>query len=237
MPKAILLYVRYVEIVNRRVGRVMMYGFFVLVGLLTYISSEVIEFSRAALVDGERVAGDLDAARELGVVELVLAARQPAQAPQRDAERAHRVPDADHADRSRLLKAVILSEGHAGRVIGMLLVAVECDGVAVVAHRAPLEDAALADHAADAAHRERAAAEAEEVQLVPRLVVRHEEPVGVVDVLLQPLAEGAAGHPVERVAGELEPGQPQESLERREVRRVPIIGRVSKAGTMPTSEM
>ena len=38
MPKAILLYIRAVEAINRRVGRVAMYGIFVLVGILLWSS-------------------------------------------------------------------------------------------------------------------------------------------------------------------------------------------------------
>src|SRR2546421_393633 len=83
----------------------------------------------------------------------------------------------------------------------MLLVAVELIRRVVVAHEGPREDAALANHAADAAHRERAAAEAEEKDLVARLVVGDEETVGVVDVVLDAAAEGAAAHAVDHVPG------------------------------------
>src|SRR3546814_20683943 len=38
MPEAIRLYVRWVEAVNRRVGRVAMYGIFVLIGILLWSS-------------------------------------------------------------------------------------------------------------------------------------------------------------------------------------------------------
>lgn len=38
MPEAIRLYVRWVEAVNRRIGRVVMYGIFVLVGILLWSS-------------------------------------------------------------------------------------------------------------------------------------------------------------------------------------------------------
>ena len=38
MPKAIQLYVQYVEAINRRVGRIVMYGIFVLVGILLWSS-------------------------------------------------------------------------------------------------------------------------------------------------------------------------------------------------------
>src|SRR5690606_10622176 len=38
MPEAIRLYVRWVEAVNRRVGRIVMYGIFVLIGILLWSS-------------------------------------------------------------------------------------------------------------------------------------------------------------------------------------------------------
>lgn len=38
MPEAIRLYVRWVEAVNRRIGRIVMYGIFVLVGILLWSS-------------------------------------------------------------------------------------------------------------------------------------------------------------------------------------------------------
>lgn len=38
MPKAIRLYVRYVEALNRRIGRIVMYGIFVMMGILLYSS-------------------------------------------------------------------------------------------------------------------------------------------------------------------------------------------------------
>src|SRR2546421_3238848 len=83
----------------------------------------------------------------------------------------------------------------------MLLVAVELIRRVVVAHERPREDAALANHAADAAHGERAAAEAEEKDLVARLVVGNEKTISVVDVVLDAAAEGAAAHSVDHVAG------------------------------------
>src|SRR5207253_9470540 len=63
------------------------------------------------------------------------------------------------------------------------------------------DDPALVDHSADAARGKRAAREAEDVDLVARLVVRHQKDVGVVDVLLEPRARGAAEELVLDVAG------------------------------------
>src|SRR6267143_5371746 len=79
--------------------------------------------------------------------------------------------------------------------------AVQLDGGVVVLDVGAREDPALADHAADAAHRVRAAAEPEQVDLVARLVIADEKAVGVVDVGFHPVAEGAAGQAVEEIAG------------------------------------
>src|SRR5262245_43799997 len=62
------------------------------------------------------------------------------------------------------------------------------------------QDAALAHHADDAARREGAAAEAEEEKLVAGLVVADEEAVGVVNVVVEALADGAARDAIDRVA-------------------------------------
>src|SRR5690606_11815452 len=53
---------------------------------------------RAVLVDGERLASLLHGARELDVVEAVLARGEKAKAAQRNAQRTYRIPDANHVD-------------------------------------------------------------------------------------------------------------------------------------------
>src|SRR5690606_17210150 len=62
------------------------------------------------------------------------------------------------------------------------------------------ENAALANHAAQAACREGAATEPEQKDLVARLVVRDEETVGLMDVLFESPTEGAARHSIQAIA-------------------------------------
>src|SRR5918996_134635 len=157
----------------------------------------------AVLVDGQGVAGPFHGGAELRVVELVLAACESSEAAQRDAERADGVPDADepHADGLGAAHRVVRPERPRPLVVGMLVVPVQLARRLVVLDRVAPEDAALADHAHDAARGERAAAEAEEEQLVVGLVVADEEAVGIVDVVLQALAERAPGHAIDEVPG------------------------------------
>src|SRR5690606_36384763 len=95
----------------------------------------------------------------------------------------------------------LLAEGLRRAVVGVVVVAVQRDRFPVAPRMPQPQDAALADHAGEAARGVGAAAEAEQEQLVAGLVVEHQEAVGLVEVVVQAAAEGAAGELVERAAG------------------------------------
>src|SRR5690606_38886267 len=142
----------------------------------------------AVLVDRKRVIAVLDAARKLGVVKLMLASSEKPQAAQGNAERAHGVPHPDHAnlDPASAADGVSLAESARGVLVRMLGIAVKLDCFTVLGNRRAPENAALANHAAQAACRERAATESEQKDLVARLVVPDEEAVRLMDVLFEP---------------------------------------------------
>ena len=76
-------------------------------------------------------------------------------------------------------------------------------GVDVHAERQLLriDYAAVAHHAREAAHRVRAAAEAEEIDVVARMIVIDEKSVALPDVAIEPVAERAAHHAINEAAG------------------------------------
>src|SRR5690606_7108084 len=108
---------------------------------------------RPALVDGQRLAGEAHRAAELDVVEAVFVRGERAQAAHRDAERAHRVPYADELDGRGLLThhRAFAAEAHRTLVVGVAVVGVERDRLAVAVGRVHVQDPALAHHAGQAA--------------------------------------------------------------------------------------
>ncbi len=153
------------------------------------------------LVDGERVIRVLYRGEQPDLVVLVLAAVEHAPHDARRAQRADRVPHADHADRRAGLDRPDLAE----RVLPLrrvpalarLVAAVDVRHVVVVVL---LDQAHEVHETGQAAHRERAAAEAEQVELVAGLVVVDDEPVQRADIVLHAVAERAVGDAVHRAA-------------------------------------
>jgi hypothetical protein len=134
----------------------------------------------------------------------------------RDAERAHRVPDAEEADRRPVCHVGVLAVARrlavgvgpakqarlvAARPGRLGAGAVERERVVDRAEVLGPQDAAVADQAREAPSRERAAAEAEEVEVVAGHVVLREVAVRGEHVVRQPDADRAAAHAVDRTAG------------------------------------
>jgi hypothetical protein len=156
----------------------------------------------AALVDGERLVGVLDSRVELDVVILVLVAVEELPERAGRAERAHGVPDADEADLRAGARMAHALERRlpVGRVGGLarLVERVHPRRVVLVLL---LQEAHLVHEAAERAHRERAAAEAEHVDLVAGLVVVDQEAVERAHIELDALAESAPGELVQPAGG------------------------------------
>ena len=74
-------------------------------------------------------------------------------------------------------------------VVAVLSIEIALDRVADLVDRSPRNYAAVADEPDQAPGGKRTAGKAEDVQLVSGLVIEHEEPVGLLDVLGQPKAE------------------------------------------------
>src|SRR5690606_17679816 len=159
----------------------------------------------AVLVDGEGVAGVLDRRMQADVVIRVLVAVDRlgglADEPRR-AQRAYRVPHADELDRRTRPTVPNLAERclplGRPRPLAVLVAGVNFRNEIVVVL---LDQADFVHEADERAYRERAAAEPEEVELVPRLVVVDDEPVQRADVVLDAGAERAARHFVDGSAG------------------------------------
>ena len=161
----------------------------------------------AVLVDGQRMAGVVDDAADVGVVELEAAPADPVQPRARDAERAHRVEHAEeaHAHVGVREAAQLLLVGREallgpGAVVGPgeLL-------VARIAH-VGAQQAAGRQEPAQAARRVGAARVAEDVDVVARPVVERQEAVGLQDVGAQPRAEQPAGQPMRAAAAGADAG-------------------------------
>ncbi len=171
------------------------------------------EERRAQLVDGQRLAGVTDVRAQPLVVEPPPHARDRTDQQAGDAERADRVPYAHELQRELVHRprAVVGAEpdhvGHVGRRVATPVEVVRGPQCAVVER--PRQEADLADEAGGGPHGERAAAEAEEPELVARLVLLDEPAVRLLHVPGQPGPERAAAKVVERV---LEPPLPDAAL-------------------------
>jgi hypothetical protein len=128
----------------------------------------------------------VDPVGELGVVEAVLAVNQ-LQGLQRHAERADRVPHPQARDPD-------VAAGERGRSAPRRRRPVALPGVDQAIHPAFRQQADQIDEAAQAARRERAAREAEDVDLVARQPVVGQEAIAVAHVLL----EAASGQAVDQ---------------------------------------
>src|SRR5690606_22668272 len=135
-------------------------------------------------------------AGELGIVELVLPAREPAQAQQRYAQRADRVPDTQEGDLRRRPGVALAKRSRGGSVDMVVAPAIELIGLFDPVGVFAPQNSALADQAHGTPCRIRATAEAEQVEAVSLLVVVDEEPVGVENVVVKALAEGSPADPV-----------------------------------------
>ena len=154
----------------------------------------------ALFVDRHGVDGVLDVRSELDVVIVGRGDGLERQA-DRQPERADGVPHADALDRGVVFDGVRLPELPGARVVGAQAAAIERLGLGIELDAVAAQDAAAADHAADAARGERAAAEAEQIDGVARLVVGDEESVDIVDIGVKALAERPPFELVEHVAG------------------------------------
>jgi hypothetical protein len=78
---------------------------------------------------------------------------------------------------------------------------IEFHSVTVGSNGISLENPTLPNHATEAPDCEGPATEAEEEEFILGLIVRYQEAVGVVDIVLKPVAECAAREPIHDVAG------------------------------------
>ena len=134
--------------------------------------------------------GVVDDLAQVGVVPLEVV---PAEGHARggDAERAHGVPNADEPD-ARLARFARPERDRLGVVRGDALVAIQIVRPLDPRFVRRLQDAAFADQPDQAPRGVGAAAEAEDVDLVVRLVFLREPPVSLPDVLREPVTECAA---------------------------------------------
>jgi hypothetical protein len=173
-----------------------------------------------AFVKRQCLEGARHVVTEVGVMEAVPALAEQAQWSRRNAHGADRVPDADKIDpgfpwlglrrearqkRAPLCLGPLLRRG-----------AVIRPGVGKFVHVLLGEEPDQPDQAAETAHRVRAAREAEEKQLVARLIIVDEEAIRLLDVLGQAHAEEAADEPVQQIAG-ADPGVIEHDLGHPEV--------------------
>jgi hypothetical protein len=136
-------------------------------------------------------------------VKLVFAPCESSQAAQRYSERAHGVPDTDEFDLGVIASAnaIVLPELCQVRIVGMTLRPIQGDRVSIMLNELAPENTAFPDHPYDAARRECSATETEEKEFVVAFVIRNEEPIGVVNVIFQTLAESASGVAVDQISG------------------------------------
>jgi hypothetical protein len=154
---------------------------------------------QAPLVQGQRLARAGHDGAERDVVELVPAADRAG-----DAERSHRVEDAEqpHGDVPVAVGGAELLRGprEGGRAVGPGPVAVDGLAELVRDQRLAGQQPHPADHPDQAAGGVGATAEAEHEDLVAGVVVEGQEPVSRPDVVEEPEAEGTAEDPVDEVA-------------------------------------
>jgi hypothetical protein len=155
------------------------------------------------LIDGERVVGEAHATAESRVVEAPQSVRQaPAQSG--DSQRAHCVPDAHEVDRAVVVGVHPPEDPRLDSVRATVVVAaaIELVGVLDLSHLLGSQDARVANQADGAAGRERAAAEAEEVELVAGLVVLDQEAIAVANVAGEAETQSTAADALEALGAD-----------------------------------
>ena len=154
----------------------------------------------AVLVDRERVVRVLDRRAQADVVERVLPAVDELAEPAGRAERPDRVPDTDVPDRGARAAIGLAERDLPFRRVGCDAPLVEAEDLGHEVVVVLVEQADVVHESRQRAHRERAAAETEEIELVARHVVVEQEPVQRDDVAAHAVAERAARELVERPA-------------------------------------
>jgi len=153
----------------------------------------------AALVDGQGLKGVVHAAAQVHVVEFdIKELVDDVEVPGRNAQRPHRVPDADtmHADLARIRAPEEFGlDGPWMRLF--VAAAVEAVGIVKLWQVARAQEARVAQQSAQAAHRVGPATEAEQKDVVAVLVLLHEKTVGLQNVPRYPRAGNPATDLVE----------------------------------------
>jgi hypothetical protein len=135
-------------------------------------------------------------------MELEIMPGEVSQSPQGDTEGTHGIPDPNELDGCifAAAKTEIRPEFHRFRVVWAdIMIPVQANRIPVMLNKLPPEYPAFANHPGNTTGSKGPAAETKQENLIPKFVIGHQKPIGIMDVCFKPIAKSATGSLVERV--------------------------------------